>query len=135
MKVVEKPKAYPNHPTDPAEVTQKYMWFDLITARISSEEIDCQFVAVLVGLWKALKSEQQFRHAPTAPIIPVPSPQLLRQSLQGYNPVWGGCLPHPRCKTQGKTASRWGLLEAMGGLTSAHCSLVPRTQTKGEGSS
>ena len=51
------------------KVTWKQMWFDFIAARIPPENIDQQPNTMLVGLWKALKLEQQFRPASPASII------------------------------------------------------------------
>ena len=48
------------------KVTWKQMWFDLVAARIPPEKIDQQPSTMLVGVWKALKLEQQFRAAPLA---------------------------------------------------------------------
>lgn len=46
------------------------MWFDLIAAKTPPGKIDQQLSAVLTGLWKALKMEQQFRPAPTTARAP-----------------------------------------------------------------
>ena len=60
------------------------MWFDLITARTAQENINWLSSAVLVGLWKALQPEQQFRTAWLSHAYPS---SMVRQS---------GCLPQPR---------------------------------------
>lgn len=69
------------------------MWFDLLAARTPPEKLDQQPNALLVGLRKALKPEQQFRLATPAPTISdalsVPAEASRIQSH------WGGCPPCP----------------------------------------
>lgn len=46
------------------------MWFDLRAAGTAPEQLDGQHNSLWVGLWEALKPEQQFRPATSLPPIP-----------------------------------------------------------------
>ena len=67
------------------------MWFALIARGLLPEKINWQSDAVLVGLWKGSKREQQFRTAPPAPSIPDALPAPAEASgillLEGGAPV------------------------------------------------
>lgn len=89
------------------------MWFDLIAARALLVKTDWQSIIVLVCLWKALKSKQQFRSILSAPTIPDThtfSSRDLRDMI-----LFGVGSSHTWVEDTAKTASDWEPLGAVRG--------------------